>query len=147
MQFYHNTINLSDKVKKVANEQKNLLILVGPPSVGKSTWVKKNVPDAFVISRDDVVDQVASEVGLTYDDLFASPDQALPVGHKDPKYGTVIDRPPYLPKFLPEKVWDKVSDANSQVHKRFQQGSCEEGIQCENEDEETYKSESEEGTE
>jgi hypothetical protein len=121
MQFFHNTIDLSERVKKVANETKTLAILVGPPSVGKSTWTKKNMPNAFILSRDDVVEQVASEVGLTYDDLFASPDQDLPVGHVDSKFGKVIDRPVYLPKFLPPKVWDKVSEANSQVHKRFQQ--------------------------
>jgi hypothetical protein len=121
MQFFHNTINLRNEKVKVANEAKTLYILVGPPSVGKSTWVKNTVPNAFIISRDDVVTEVASEIGLTYDDLFASPDQDLPVGHEDPKFGTVIDRPPYLPKFLPPKVWDKVSQANSTVHKRFQQ--------------------------
>jgi hypothetical protein len=105
----------------VANEQKTLSILVGPPSVGKSTWVQNNVPNAFVISRDDVVTEVASSIGLTYDDLFASPEQDLPVGHEDPKFGTVIDRPVHLPKFLPPKVWDKVSEANGEVHRRFQQ--------------------------
>jgi hypothetical protein len=120
MQFFNNTIYLNKNIK-TANLEKTLYILVGPPSVGKSTWVGNNVPNAFVISRDDVVEQVASEVGLTYDDLFASPDQDLPVGHQDDKYGTVIERPPYLPKFLPPKVWDKVSNANSEVHKRFQQ--------------------------
>jgi len=121
MQFFHNTIDLSNRVYKVANEQRTLSILVGPPSVGKSTWVQNNVPNAFVISRDDIVTEVASGVGLTYDDLFSSPDQDLPVGHVDEKYGTVIDRPVHLPKFLPPKVWDKVSEANGEVHRRFQQ--------------------------
>jgi predicted kinase len=106
----------------IANDKvKNLYILVGPPAVGKSTWIKNNVPDSFVVSRDDIVESVASELGLTYDDLFKSPDKSLPVGHVDEKLGTVIERPQYLPKFLPDKVWDKITKANGTVHKRFQQ--------------------------
>jgi ferritin len=106
---------------KFSSEKKTLYILVGPPSVGKSTWIKNNFPDAFVISRDDIVNEVASELGLTYDDLFDSPDQSLEIGHTDSKFGTVIERPPYLPKFLPEKVWDKITTANGDIHKRFLQ--------------------------
>lgn len=93
--------------------------MIGPPAVGKSTWLKKNHPNSFVISRDDIVNEVAGEIGLTYDDLFASPDKNLPIGHIDPKYGKVIARPDNAPKFLPDTIWDKVFQANGEVHKRF----------------------------
>jgi len=119
MKFSSNTINLSNK-KVLSQDEKSVYLLVGPPSVGKSTWLKSNLPDAFVISRDDIVDEVASEFGLTYDDLFANPDKNLQIGDKDEKFGTVIKKPHYLPSFLPDKVWDKVTNANGEVHKRLQ---------------------------
>lgn len=118
MYFTNNSIDL--RKIKTANEKK-LFILVGPPSVGKSTWTQQNAPDAFIISRDDIVNEVAAELGLTYDDMFNNPDKSLPIGHQDTKYGTVIARPDYLPKFLPEKVWDKITKGNGYIHKKFMQ--------------------------
>lgn len=46
------------------------IILVGPPAVGKTTWVKAKLPDAFVVSRDDLLEQVAAEHGLSYSETF-----------------------------------------------------------------------------
>ena len=94
---------------------KTLMILVGPPSIGKSTWIETNAPEAYVINRDDIVTRVAGEFGMTYDDLFVSPNQELPEGHVDQNYGEVIARPEYLPSFLPDKVWSNVTHANGQV--------------------------------
>jgi predicted AAA+ superfamily ATPase len=55
-------------------ERKKIFVLVGPPSVGKSTWIKGTFEEApYIINRDDIVEQVASEYGWTYDDLFVSP--------------------------------------------------------------------------
>jgi len=47
-----------------------LYILVGPPAIGKSTWVSFNAPDAYVINRDEVVDQVREPHGLRYSEMF-----------------------------------------------------------------------------
>jgi tRNA uridine 5-carbamoylmethylation protein Kti12 len=60
-------------MEKTLQEEKsrNFYVLVGPPAVGKSTWMSKNVKKPYVISRDNLVDEVASENGLTYDDLFS----------------------------------------------------------------------------
>ena len=54
-------------------EKNKMIVLVGPPSVGKSTWIKSNFPDAYIISRDDIVDLVSINYGWTYDDMFATP--------------------------------------------------------------------------
>lgn len=52
-----------------------LYFLIGPPAVGKSTWIKNNIPNATIISRDDLVELVAEESGIgTYDDMFSKPD-------------------------------------------------------------------------
>jgi hypothetical protein len=51
-----------------------LYFLIGPPAVGKSTWIKNNIPNATIISRDDLVELVAEESGIgTYDDMFSRP--------------------------------------------------------------------------
>jgi predicted kinase len=52
------------------------IVLVGPPACGKSTWTNKNYKDAFIISRDSIVEDVAKELGLVYNDLFKSTDIA-----------------------------------------------------------------------
>lgn len=51
----------------------NVILLVGHPLVGKSTWIKKNYPHAKVISRDSLVLQVAGTDD--YNMAFTSVDQ------------------------------------------------------------------------
>jgi hypothetical protein len=74
-----------------AVEKPKLIFLVGPPAVGKSTWVEKNVPgDFLVLNRDDIVEKIARESGVgTYDDMYKRPPkeilpQPLP-GPEDPQ--------------------------------------------------------------
>lgn len=109
MRLKTNKINNIKRVNKLINEQfikskliheneltdttKKMIVLVGPPSVGKSTWTNNNFPDAYVISRDDIVDEVASKYGWTYDDMFATPPSDSKIGDNDEKYGTVIEAP------------------------------------------------------
>lgn len=47
-----------------------IYVLVGPPGVGKSYWVDRNVDDPYIINRDQVVDMVRGPLGLKYDDMF-----------------------------------------------------------------------------
>ena len=49
---------------------KHIFMLIGPPSIGKSTWIRENVPDAFIISSDETVEAAAKKHGFTYDNLF-----------------------------------------------------------------------------
>lgn len=44
-------------------------VLVGPPGVRKSTWVRQNLIDPHVISYDRAVDIVREPHGLRYDDV------------------------------------------------------------------------------
>ena len=107
---------------KTINEDvmnKNLYILVGPPSVGKSTWIKNNISNPYIISRDDIVEAVAEEYGLTYDDLFASPKPDDEVGSEHPKYGKVIDSPAWMP--FNKLSYEKIAQANKDVLDRFEE--------------------------
>jgi hypothetical protein len=99
--------------KNYVMQKRKMIVLVGPPSVGKSTWIKSNLPDAYIINRDDLVEQVASEYGWTYDDMFATPPSDVILGDIDEKYGTVIEAPQWMTwtKF----VFDKVVEANGKV--------------------------------
>lgn len=49
-------------------------VLIGPPGVGKSTYIKNNsaLKDAVIVSRDNIVERVAEENGYTYTQLFGN---------------------------------------------------------------------------
>ena len=94
------------------SEKKKMIVLVGPPSIGKSTWIKNNFPDAYVINRDDIVDKVASSYGWTYEDMFATPPSDAQVGDYDEKFGKVVANPK-----VDKIVFDKVFKANGDVQK------------------------------
>jgi predicted kinase len=65
-----------------------IYLLIGPPSIGKSTYIKSafNPADTSIISRDDIVQETALSYGLTYDDLFTFPPSDTPVGVIVPGY-------------------------------------------------------------
>jgi predicted kinase len=109
--YGYKTINESDMDKK-------LFVLVGPPSVGKSTWIKSNVSNPYVISRDDIVESVAEEYGLTYDDLFASPKEDE-IGSEHSVYGKVIESPKWMP--FSKLSYQIIADANKEIMERFEQ--------------------------
>jgi GTPase SAR1 family protein len=64
-----------------------LFVLVGPPSVGKSMWIKSTFKNKkpYVINRDDIVDEVLSGYGWTYDDMFVTLPEDANIGDTDEK--------------------------------------------------------------
>jgi flagellar biosynthesis GTPase FlhF len=113
-------------IKMFENEEvknKKIFVLVGPPSVGKSTWIKSTFGEIepYVISRDNLVEQVAAkEYGWTYDDLFASTIKDEKEGDKNEKYGEVIKAPDYMNwPGAPKTVYSKVLEANKKVQILF----------------------------
>ena len=60
---------------EMLEEKKKIFVLVGPPAVGKSTWIKSTFQknDPYIINRDAIVEEVASQMGMTYDDMFSAP--------------------------------------------------------------------------
>ena len=115
-------VNTSDAVKTDTDAdqggKRRLVVMVGPPSVGKSTWTANNMKDSFVISRDDIAEQVAAENGWSYDNMFEKPtDQECLDSH--PQFGDVVDSPPWM-KWQP-KSYSLVMAANNKVEKLFKQ--------------------------
>lgn len=47
-----------------------IVYLVGLPCSGKSTWVAKNCPEAVIISNDLVIEEIAKEQGITYNEAY-----------------------------------------------------------------------------
>jgi predicted kinase len=46
-----------------------LYVLVGPPGVGKSSWIAQNVANPHIISYDSAIDIVREPLGLRYNDV------------------------------------------------------------------------------
>lgn len=90
-----------EKIRKLIRESlgytptaKHIFMLIGPPSIGKSTWVRENVPDAFVISSDETVEAAAKKAGFTYDDLFDGypTEEQIKSNYVHPDYGPIGDQ-------------------------------------------------------
>ena len=54
-----------------AEKAKNIIVLIGPPCSGKSTWVDNNIKDYIRISRDMLVESMFVDRG-TYSEIFRS---------------------------------------------------------------------------
>jgi predicted kinase len=65
-------------------DQKVIYVLVGPPSVGKSTWIRKQdfPADTKIISSDQIVEEIARENNMTYDDFFIANRKELWAKHR-----------------------------------------------------------------
>jgi len=103
---------------------KTIYVLVGPPSVGKSTWIKNTFKEVkpYVINRDELVEQVAEEYGWTYDDLFVTPPTESKEGETSDKYGNVVKSPSWMNwPGAPQVSYDKVLEANAKVQTLFTQ--------------------------
>lgn len=104
--------------------KKELVVLIGPPAIGKSTFIAKKFKpdDVFIVSRDNLVDEVSNKYGLTYDDMFVLPPSnaklnSLIDGME--KYGIVQKAPPWM-KWTPV-VYERVQNANSEINKLLEQ--------------------------
>jgi hypothetical protein len=103
-----------------AATKRKIFVLVGPPSIGKSTWIRKTFRDIdpYIISRDDVVDAVASAYGWTYDDMFEAPPKSAKLGDMHKKYGKVVESPPYM-TWQPLS-YSEVKQANSEIQSEYE---------------------------
>jgi len=84
--------SLKKDIRKIIKEElasqaqkPKLFFLIGPPAVGKSTWIQNNIDiigDAAIVNRDDMVEQVASSTSIgTYDEMYVkAPSDIVPPG-------------------------------------------------------------------
>ena len=105
-----------------------LFFLIGPPAVGKSTWIQNNtdiIGDAAIVNRDDMVEQVASSTSIgTYDEMYVkAPMSIVPPGMPekdvmmDPESGESVDA--YL-ETLKDAARDfNVNPANRDLVKKY----------------------------
>ena len=67
-----------------ASQKRRLIFLIGPPAVGKSSWINQNFGEENQgvsyqkLSSDDIMEQLSAESGIgTYDDMFKKPPEEL----------------------------------------------------------------------
>jgi len=89
------------KKKKTEKANKSLFVLIGPPAVGKTSWIAANIENEnipfTVISRDQIIeDQIFPKYKLTNNELYAlNPPEDAEVGKIIPgmeKFGIVVQR-------------------------------------------------------
>ena len=96
--------------------ENHIFMLIGPPSIGKTSWIKENVPNAFVISSDETVEAAAANHGFSYDDLFAgypTPEE-IEANYEHPKYGPIADQQIAWKKWAP-KAFQKTNLAEKEA--------------------------------
>jgi len=118
-----NRIQLRRIIKEAVENTRppRIFVLVGPPSVGKSTWIKNTFGDTnpYVINRDDIVEKVAASYNWTYNDMFVTPPEDAVIGESDPKYGEVITPPSWMT--WAKSIFSIVIEANGKVQEAFNQ--------------------------
>jgi hypothetical protein len=63
------------------------------------------VGDTDISVRDSIVEEVASQMEMTYDDMFSAPPKDATMGTEDEKYGTVVNSPSFM-------TWQPLSYSN-----------------------------------
>lgn len=63
------------------NNYKDFILLIGPPGIGKSTYIKKllKIPNKeyIVINRDDIAIQIAERENITYKETYSRPNKVF----------------------------------------------------------------------
>lgn len=105
-------ISAFEKFTQDTTPTNEIYILIGPPGVGKSTWVKNNLLDRnpYIISRDDIVEKVAGDMGLLYDDMFSVPSDNYSLGDIHPKYGHFVQAQGE------NSGWSNIIDGNHRIN-------------------------------
>lgn len=90
---------------------KNVDILIGIPCSGKTTFRNNsyNENDIFVISRDDIRNQLIEEYKIPYQDMFKKPKEEDPILH--PLYGVKTQ----------DGQWSNIQKMNADFKERFEE--------------------------
>lgn len=88
--------------------EKNVDILVGLPCSGKSTFTKKYKENIFIVSRDNIRDDLMKEYNVDYQEMFLIPPKDSE-GMVHPKYG----------KALPSREWELIKEINKDLTARY----------------------------
>lgn len=108
--------------------KRELIVLVGPPAVGKSTYIanKFKPEEVIIVSRDDIAEEISLANGLTYDDLFIVPPSNSIIGDLVPnmeKFGAIVKAPSSTPwtSVMFEKILQINVSINQALFDRFAQ--------------------------
>ena len=104
--------------------KKEIYVLIGPASIGKTTYLKNvGFPPEMTatISRDDIVDSITDKYGYTYNELFIFPPADAELGSfvsGFEKYGKVVETPEVARHVCPVsyEILDKV---NAEIHHTY----------------------------
>ncbi len=110
-------------IEDILKGKKILIVLIGPPSVGKSGWLRTVLKgkEPYIVNRDDIVLKAAPSRGWTYRDAFKFPPPgSKPTDPPDPKYGRVINSPPFIRDWGEPVSYSEVLKFKRQIENEFQ---------------------------
>jgi len=113
------------KLKESNEGERNLYVLIGPPAVGKSSWIRKHIKeDKIIISKDDIIEKVIfPKYGLSNRDLFSTGAEEYEVDAEHPekkKLGKVKKIKRYSrsqQKDVEKKVFDVAYEAAEEMNR------------------------------
>lgn len=102
---------------------KEIYILIGPASIGKTTYIKNTQfpGDYCIVSRDEVVARVSERYDLSFDELYLFPPKdSTPDSYISgfEKYGKVIESPSVISHLQPFS-YEYLNDVNTEINIAF----------------------------
>lgn len=110
------------------DNRRNVYLLVGPPAVGKTNWINKNLSnDSIVVSKDNIIeDKIFPKYKLANKDIFELPPESSETGQYIPgkeklgKVSTIKRFSRSKNKEVEEKVYEQAYKAGEELNSLYE---------------------------
>ena len=109
-------------LNEAAVKQRKIYILIGPPAVGKSSWMRRAFRNRkpYTINRDDIIERQFSETGMSNFQMYNVPVPSnLKDGDMNPKYPELGPVVSYEFGGKPRRGYKNALEASTNVNKIF----------------------------
>lgn len=96
-------MQIKEILEELMSDEKTCWFLIGIPAVGKSSLIKEitSIKDMPVLSRDNIVEELAQELGMKYRAVFADPELDIEVNSRFEKRKVELEKTSF--------IWDQMN--------------------------------------